>query len=151
MLDVCNYMRQVGLGREKVGKTHKIDAFMRVARNAAEVRIACSLFGGLALGVWLPESAQHQGKFWTVPPTGATGEGEPGSWGGHAIWMTGYDRNTIDFFTWGERYVMSWEFFLTYVDEAYAYVTEDFRYSTGKTSRGFNLEQLNGFLRELNS
>lgn len=149
LLDVLNFMRRQGMGREKDGTPHTITAFVKVDHTRAdELRLASWMFGGLYLGVWLPNSAQHQ-KIWDVPNTGATGDGEPGSWGGHAIWMTGYERRYVDFVTWAQSRRMTWEFLTTYVDEAYAVVSEDFLRASGRTSHGFNVEQLNGFLREL--
>ena len=47
------------------------------------------LFGGAYVGVELPLRAQDQ-DVWDVPATLGP-EDEPGSWGGHAIYLVGYD------------------------------------------------------------
>lgn len=145
LLDVLNYLRKNGLGREKDGTPHTLSAFVKLDHGRLdEVRLASWMFGGLYLGVLLPISAQQQ-DIWDVTDTK---DSEPGSWGGHAIWMTGYDTRHVHFVTWGEHRKMTWKFFAGYVDEAYATISEDFL-RAGKTARGFNVDALNGYLAEL--
>lgn len=153
MLDVLNYLRRVGMGRERDGSRHTITAYVKVDHtNQAEIRTAIALFGGIYVGVWLPVSARRQGYMhWDVPPQGPVADGEPGSWGGHAIYCNGYDRKGLDFYTWSEPGHMSWGFESAYVDEMYAIVSEDFIRKSGKTSRGFDMNQLMGYLNELRS
>jgi hypothetical protein len=72
MLDVLNYMRKHGLGREKDGTPHTIGAFVAVpTTNAQQMKIASWMFGGLYLGIWLPLSAASQAT-WDVSPDGST-------------------------------------------------------------------------------
>jgi len=47
------------------------------------------LFGGAYIGVELPISAQRQ-DVWDVPANPGPDD-EPGSWGGHAVYLVGYD------------------------------------------------------------
>ena len=47
------------------------------------------LFGGAYIGVELPISAQRQ-EVWDVPANPGPDD-EPGSWGGHAVYLVGYD------------------------------------------------------------
>jgi hypothetical protein len=151
MLDVLNYMRRTGMGREKDGTRHQITAYAKVDHtDLQEVRTAIALFGGLYIGIWLPLSAQWQDLMaWDLPSEGDAGDGTPGSWGGHAVYANGYDRRGVDFYTWSEPAHMTWEFWTNYVDEAYAVISEDFFRKTGKSSRGFDTAQLNAFLRGL--
>lgn len=149
LLDVLNYQRRVGMGTEKDGTPHTISGYMRLDHNKQEeVRLGSAYFGGLYLGIWLPISAQTQ-TVWDVPEYGPTGNGEPGSWGGHAVWMVGYDSSYVYFITWGRVTKMTWNFWHTYVDEAYAVVTEDFFKKGGRTARGFDVERLQSMLNEL--
>jgi hypothetical protein len=116
-----------------------------------QVRLAMVVFGGVWVGVWLPISAQAQvGRLWDVPPNGPIGDGEPGSWGGHAVYATGYDADGVRLYTWGREQRMSWLFWKTYVDESYALVTEDYlRTHVQTTPRGLNVDQLRAYLAEL--
>jgi hypothetical protein len=150
MLDVANYRRKVGIGKEKDGTTHTVEAFIEVNRaDLAQVRAGTVLFGGLWLGVWLPNSAKHQ-TVWDVPPEGPHGEGEPGSWGGHAVQAVGYDANQVTIYTWGREQQLTWNFFNAYVDEAYVFVTEDYlRRGSKTTPRGFDVTRLEGYLAEI--
>jgi hypothetical protein len=118
-LDVLNFWRKTGIGG------HKILAFAKVTpQNTVEVKQATYLFGGLYLGVSLPIGAQQEinaGQYWTVPPGGSTkGIWKPGSWGGHAVPVVAYDANYVTVVTWGALQKMSWRFFNTYVEEAWA-------------------------------
>jgi hypothetical protein len=107
------------------------------------------MFGGLYLGIWLPLSAASQAT-WDVSPDGSTsGDYEPGSWGGHAVYMPGYASKTVTIATWGARVRATWEFLHEYCDEAYCVISEDFLYRTGKTPQGFNIDALTEALTSL--
>ena len=54
-----------------------------------DVATAIWLFGGAYIGVELPISAQTQ-DVWDVPAN-LTPDDEPGSWGGHAVYLVGYE------------------------------------------------------------
>lgn len=155
MLDVANYMRRVGMGREKDGTAHTVEAFVKVDHsNHAEVKAACNIFGGVWLGVWLPRSAQAQTGptlQWDAPSDAAklVGEYEPGSWGGHAIEVTAYNERAAMAYTWGREQYMTWDFWRACVDECYAEISEDWFRKGGTTPRGFRVEQLRSWLGEL--
>ena len=55
-----------------------------------QIATAIWLFGGAYIGVELPIRAQNQ-DVWDVPANPGPDD-EPGSWGGHAIYLVGYDR-----------------------------------------------------------
>jgi hypothetical protein len=76
-------------------------------------------------------------------------EAEPYSWGGHALYMTGYDAQHVGFITWGQRQKATWDWFHRYVDEAFAFISEDYLSSTGKTPRGFDVGLLQTELGKL--
>jgi hypothetical protein len=83
-------------------------------------------FGGAFLGVTLPQSAQNQFPgTWTVVP------GSP-IVGGHCIVAVGYDAQYVYVVTWGRVIRCTWEWFATYVDEAYAIIyTEEVQKNRG--------------------
>lgn len=105
--------------------------------NLSEVRDAVWMFGGAYIGLALPISAQGQGSVWSVPPGGPTGQGQPGSWGGHAVFVTGYDERGLTFVTWGALQRMTWEFWSAYCDEAYAIEGQDWFLADGSSVSGF--------------
>jgi hypothetical protein len=112
----------------------KIQAYVSVdPHNALDVRRAIYLFGGLYIGLALPVSAQTQ-DVWKVVNNS---EGEPGSWGGHAVLVSDYDPKTLTCITWGEPKRMSWQFFTECADEAYAVLAEDWH-----SPSGFDMETL---------
>lgn len=131
---VLNYWRENGFGSRK----SKIDAYVGVnPKVTVDVKQAIWLFGGIYVGVNLPVSAQTQ-KVWSV----ATGQnGEPGSWGGHAINITAYTSTYLTCITWGQRQTMTWGFFRKYCDEAYAILSPNW-FTNQKAPSGFDYAAL---------
>jgi hypothetical protein len=125
MLDVLRFWRNSGFA------SHKLFAFAALdLKNRDHVMLGVSMFGGVYLGVNLPQSAQEQtgpGKAWDVPAGGLHGNGAPGSWGGHAINVVGYDSTGLDVITWGMVQRVSWAFWSAYGDEAWAALSLDWQ------------------------
>jgi hypothetical protein len=146
-VDVLNYWRQTGIA------AHKIGAYVALEPgNHTHIMDSVYIFEGCYIGLALPTSAQAQVQNhqpWSVPPGGTTGDGAPGSWGGHAVPVVAYDARGLTVVTWGALQVMTWTFWDAYCDEAYALLSND--YLTGKkvTPQGFNLQQLQADLADL--
>lgn len=135
-LDVLNYWRKTGVG------DHHISAFVGVdPKNINHVKQAMFLFGGLYIGLDLPASAQDQ-NIWDVPPEGPIGDGEVGSWGGHAVNAVRYDAAGPTVVTWGMLVRMTWAFWMTYCAEAWAILTPDWIEANGKSPGGFQYSLL---------
>jgi hypothetical protein len=136
-IDVLNYWRKKGIGR------HKFDAYVALEpKNHEHIRDSIHLFGGCYVGFALPISAQTQ-RTWTVPPGGTTGHGAPGSWGGHAVILTGYNSRRVTCITWGEEKQMTWGFLDAYCDEAYALLSiDDWLHGDRKAPNGLDLVTL---------
>ncbi|HEY8666322.1 MAG TPA: hypothetical protein VIL86_06640, partial [Tepidisphaeraceae bacterium] len=112
----------------------------------ASVREAIYLFGSLYTGFNLPRSAQQQ-TVWDVISAGDT---EPGSWGGHAVPLVGYDADGLVAVTWGGLKRLTWAFLDTYCDEAFAVLSNDFINQTTRVNPdNFNLLALQRDLRIL--
>ncbi|HEX3820929.1 MAG TPA: hypothetical protein VHW45_11370 [Candidatus Sulfotelmatobacter sp.] len=146
-IDVLNYWRQSGIAGHKIGAYVALEP-----SNHIHVMDSVYIFEGCYIGLQLPISAQAQVQNhqpWSVPPGGPTGNGKPGSWGGHAIPVVAYDSRGVTVVTWGALQVMTWSFWETYCEEAYAIVSND--YLTGKktTPQGFNMTQLVADLADL--
>jgi len=111
--------------------------------NVEHTKSAIYLFGGVFLGVSLPQSAENQfpGK-WTVVP------GSP-IIGGHCIVAIGYDEEGVFIVTWGTVIKATWEWFEKYVDEAYAVLyTEQVEKNRGPLAT-FNIDQLRADIEAL--
>jgi len=145
VVDVLNYWRKTGVGR------HKIMAYAALEpRNHDQVKDAVVLFGNCYIGVQLPLSAQRQ-KVWSVPPGGAVGHGAVGSWGGHAIPVVAYDVRGLTVVTWGSLKRMTWSFFDTYCDEAFAVLSHDWINKKGLAPNEFDLAALQQDLGQIDN
>lgn len=141
-LDVLNYWRKTGIA------DRKIQAYVALEpRNRNHVLAAVYLFGGCYIGVQLPLSAQKQ-RVWAVPPEGPTGRGAPNSWGGHAVPVVAYDDHGLTVVTWGALKRMTWSFWETYCDEAYAILSPDFL-KAEKSPLGFDVVALEEDLKQV--
>lgn len=141
-IDVLNYWRRHGLSR------HKILAYAQAPPgDTMHVKQALYLFEGLYLGLAMPLSAKKQ-KIWAKPAGGWRGDGEPGSWGGHAVPAIAYDADCVSVITWGYVQKMSWAFFHRCVDESYACVSRDML-KAGRCPLGFDLPTLMRDLQEI--
>ena len=139
---VLNYWRKTGIAG------HKIFAYAALEpKNHNHIMLSAFLFGGCYIGMALPITAQRQ-KVWSVPPGGATGQGAPGSWGGHAVPVIGYDSHGLTVITWGATKKMTWSFWDAYCDESYAVISTDF--AGQKTSpSGFDFAALQADLKQV--
>jgi hypothetical protein len=143
-LDVLNYWRKTGIGQ------HTIEAYVALEpKNRNHVRDCIYLFGGCYIGLALPVSAQDQ-RTWSVPPEGTKGRGAPGSWGGHAVVVVGYNARRVTCVTWGRIQQMTWSFWDAYCDEAYAVLSQDWLGDDQKaTDKGFDIQTLRADLAQL--
>ncbi len=146
-IDVLNYWRQTGIAHHKIGAYVALEP-----SNHNHIMDSVYIFEGCYIGMQLPISAQAQVQNhqpWSVPPGGPTGDGKPGSWGGHAVPVVAYDSRGVTVVTWGALQMMTWSFWEAYCDEAYAILSQD--YLTGKktTTQGFGLQQLQEDLADL--
>jgi hypothetical protein len=141
LVNVLNYWRKSGIAN------HKIAAYAALQPgNHNHIMQAVYLFGGCYIGLALPASATMQ-TVWTVPPGGATGQGAPNSWGGHAVPVIGYDSNGLTVVTWGTIKQLTWQFWDAYCDESYCIISADF--AGEKAPNGFNMATLQADLKQL--
>jgi hypothetical protein len=148
MISFLNYWRHTGVAG------HKIAAYVALSPgNLLELRQAIYLFGAAFIGLALPVTAQSQAVGWTVP-AGLTGNGAPGSWGGHCVPVGAYDvekpasiENSV--VTWGEVLTMSDYFYQCYNDEGYAVLSADWIASNSQAPNGFDLDALQADLAAL--
>jgi hypothetical protein len=146
-IDVLNYWRQTGIA------AHKIGAYVALEpTNHNHIMDSVYIFEGCYIGVQLPISAQAQVQNhqpWSVPPGGPTGDGKPGSWGGHAVPVIEYDARGVTVVTWGALQIMTWSFWEAYCDEAYAILSSDYLNGKQEAPQGFSMQQLQADLADL--
>ena len=146
-VDVLNYWRQTGIAGHKIGAYVSLEP-----SNHTHVMDSVYIFEGCYIGVSLPISAQAQTQNhqpWSVPPGGTTGDGKPGSWGGHAVPVVAYDAHGLTVVTWGALQVMTWTFWEAYCDEAYTIISNDYLSGKKTTPQGFSMQQLQADLADL--
>jgi hypothetical protein len=125
---------------------HGLLAFAAVNRaNLDRVRQAINLFGGVYIGLDLPETAQTQ-DVWDA--TTLDGSGAPRSWGGHCVFVAGYDEHGFTCITWGELKKMTLAFWSAYCDEAYALLGADWL-GAKVSPEGFDLVTLQADLEAI--
>ena len=136
-LDVLNYWKSTGIAG------HKILGFATVdVQNIDQVKAAMYLFGGVYTGFNVPQFIMNDtgNHNWTQQSQ------DTDIIGGHAVPLFGYGRGGATLVSWGELYTLSWQFWQTYFDEAYAIVTSDWIKSTGLSPVGIDV---NGLLTDL--
>lgn len=122
--------------------SHKLDAFASVSpSNLTHIKQSIQLFGGVYMGVELPLSAQNQ-KVWDVAPWWSWTSSDPGSWGGHAMWVPAFNVKGPIGITWGMLKQMTWRFWNKYVSESYALLSKDWLNAQSIAPNKFNLAQL---------
>lgn len=145
-LDVLNRWRQEKFSFN--GFDHSILAFTEVnPKNHTHVRAAAAFFGGAYIGVALPLTAQGQSE-WVLKIGAPSDQSTPGSWGGHAVCVIGYDANGVYVITWGQVMFVSWAFWDAYVDECYCLVSgTDWAEAGNKAPSGMDLATLQADLK----
>jgi hypothetical protein len=106
-LDVLNDWRKQSFAGHGLDAYAALSAIPDSGFRILEVQTAIWLFGGVYIGLELPLSAQNQ-EVWDIEPSGDVAIGrlsdfkspnhsitkspdDPGSWGGHAVILVGYD------------------------------------------------------------
>lgn len=108
--DVLHTWQTTGLFGDRIHGYAPVDH-----RNLDEIRSVCALFGGVYLGVAMPDSAQEQfeaGQPWDIQ-AGAQIEG------GHAVPMIGYDPAFAYIVTWGKTQQVTWRWLRAYLEESW--------------------------------
>lgn len=125
---------------------YKIELYASInIKSRDELRRAIYSDKGAGIGLALPNSASDQmeaGKIWEAV------DGKPGkycSWGGHYVYLVGYNKDGPICITWGQRQAMTWAFYERYCDEAYFVV--DAR--NEKMARLFTMKAIDNYLEKI--
>ncbi len=128
---------------------HELAGFASIRPgNRTDVRDAIWLFGVCYVGVQLPIAAQNSP--WDITPgTPLVGDLAPGSWGGHLIPVVDYDVETLTCITWGTLKKLSWAWWDSYTDEAFALLSKDWIENSGHAPPGFDMTTLAEHMKAL--
>ncbi len=154
-LDVLSDWRQQGFEGQTLNAFAAVELANGDAGSGARANLietAIWLFGGIYIGLELPLTAQAQ-DVWDIDPSAASAESAPGSWGGHAVYVLGYDGGDtgatagscpgfLTCITWGQLKKMTWAWFEKYCSEAYALISADWLKTNGVSPSGFDLAGL---------
>jgi hypothetical protein len=145
-LDVLNYWRTTGIAG------HKIQAYATLdVANQDYVKASVVLFGGCYIGLALPLTAQTQDVWDVVHESvwskmeqffGIDDPSTPGSWGGHAVPIVGYNPTGPVCITWGAPKQLTWSFWGRYCDECYAILSPDWLNANQVDPAGVDLATL---------
>ncbi|HTT74272.1 MAG TPA: hypothetical protein VMG99_09070 [Thermoplasmata archaeon] len=145
LLTVLDWWEKTGFAIE--AGNDRITAYAAIEPTSdTELQDAISLFGGVYLGLALPDFAVNppDGNLldvpWAVPATGLAAN-PPDPQNGHCVVLVGYDARNYYAVTWGAVKPMSPAFAAAYIDEAYAVLSPDW-FARGESPEGFDLAQL---------
>ena len=115
--DVLAYWQSHGIA------SHTILGWAAVPLDPASIDLATYIFGAVDIGFNVPAYALTETNWgwpWDLAP-----EGDGTIVGGHSVPVFGYGRRGFDVTTWGANQKMGRPFAATFMDEAYAVVTDD--------------------------
>jgi hypothetical protein len=105
--------------------SHQLAAFAPLnVKHTKPIKQAVDLCGAVYSGVLIPAPAQQQfadHQPWALTGTPADSDIE----GGHAVPLVGYNATGPVVVTWGALQQATWEWWLTYAEEAYAVVSAE--------------------------
>ena len=143
MLEALKLWRNTGIGK------HQIHSFLSAGHaNPDHLRAIIFLFGGAYIGMDLPNFAfsgspeEILSAQWETNSGRSPDDAAPRIENGHCVAAIGYDENAIYVVTWGLIKPMSWDFFTTYNDEAFAVLSTDWVEEDRKAPSGFSLQAL---------
>lgn len=146
MLDALTDWRKNPLGG------HRIHSFVKLsAGDRSHLMAAIQMFGGVYVGAQLPRACQDRDVWIAAARTSRDGEYAPGSWGGHCFWSPGYTPAGVLIVSWGQLVCCSWQWWLDYVDEAYAVLGAKWADEGRPAPSGFDLATLRADLAMLDA
>lgn len=120
MLDALNHWRKFGIGGRKIFAYLKIHASDRT-----QVAFGIQNFGGVYAGCQLPRASLKK-DIWTSSSSSIVqNDFVPGSWGGHALTAVEFSGSGLKVVSWGRTFLVSWQWWLDYVDEAYVIADQE--------------------------
>jgi hypothetical protein len=111
MSDFMSHWRSKGMDGVKIAR------YIPIKKQHTDLlKQAVYWFGGCLIGLQLPQSAIGK-TVWNYPSEEP--EKDNIEWGGHTVCVLGYSGSGFTVISWGQRIVMSHEFYRQYNDESY--------------------------------
>lgn len=134
LTDLLTYWKKTGI---TVGETvHKIVGYASVdISSVQQMRYAAYTFGGLYIGLNLPAACEQNTNNWNFGPGQQIA-------GGHCVIVAGQGSAGGKIGSWGMWIPANWNFLLSYLDEGYVVVTEDWLNAQGQSPTGLDLSGL---------
>jgi hypothetical protein len=145
-LDALAYVLAHGLGGRKIAGYGTIDH-----HDPLELRACVAYLGGAYVGLQLPLTAQDGPASWVVPARGWRYDDGPGTWGGHAVAVLGYNarRDTYTVVSWGQCFEVQGAFVRACIDEAHGVIFDDWVGASGRAPSGYDMAALVAELRHV--
>ncbi len=135
-IDVLNYYRSKGV----------IPGYVSLDQNNVDqIQAANYIFGGLYIGFQVPQSTVDELNAGIDPTFNFVANDKP-SGEGHCVDPCGHGRAGYAFASWGKYYRASWDYWMAWVDEAYAVVAPDWIKASGVSPSALDL---NGLLADM--
>lgn len=146
MISALKVAKNFGIGGRKIGAFARVDY-----SDPLEVQAAINLLGGVYVGARLPRRIIEQDIILKIPEQRDERDERdaPGSLGGHAFAVLGYDRIYYKTLLWRDPQLAELSWFNLYVDEAWAILDE--RWVTGerRAPNGLSMTRLHKSLQEI--
>jgi hypothetical protein len=120
---------------------HDLIGFGVLDANSPNVRRAIWEFGAVMFAVLLPITAEGQGVTWVYEGRD-TGNGAPGSWGGHAICGDSFDADRLGFISWGQKGTLTNGWWTVYAEQILVPLSHDQLNSAEVGPGGFQFAQM---------
>ncbi|RQO66464.1 hypothetical protein DBR43_30110 [Pedobacter sp. KBW06] len=133
------YWRDTGIGGDKLEYLTSIKT-----GNISQLKSAVYWCGGCIVGLQMPASAKNK-TTWSNPTGTTEGDYSPGSWGGHAVAVIGYNADYLIAISCGQKIFMTYPFFKQYTDESFIALSATNWFKNGKspTNPGLTLDEMN--------
>jgi hypothetical protein len=142
--DFCAYVQKNGFVAG--GKVYKIDGRVSIDHtNPTEVKLGVYLFGGVKLGINLPQ------EWLDSPENGVWSPTNSEIVGGHDVLALGYNESGVIVSTWAGKRLITWEAMADrrFVDEAHICLAELWYNKDGLAPCGINVSKLRNDLQAL--
>ena len=125
----------------------RLKAFVQITSDKDDpdlLKFIINVFGGAIIGVWMPRAWQTHPTFWdTLNVSRNWFNYRPGSWGGHAVVVCGYEpsnkHGTIyKAISWAKTIDITQDAINQYVDEIWTNILPEWYAADQKTPSGFD-------------
>lgn len=142
--DFCDYIQKYGFIAN--GKTYKIDGRVLInSKVPLEVKLGIYLFGGVKLGINLPQEwlDSHENGVWEPTNSDIVG--------GHDVLAVGYNKDGVIISTWGGKRLITWAAMADkrFVEESHVCLSPQWYGNDKIAPCGINVDRLKDDMQKL--